>query len=751
MKKQILMAAITLCALAGSKQVNAQWSLTGNAATNPATNFIGTTDLQNLNIRTNNTNRVTVASDGKVGIGTAAPAQVLDVQSAGTTNVNVKSTVSNANILLDRFNSASNASVSYRTNGSPTWQTGTLGNDNFSIRNITAASNAFTILAANSNVGIGTTTPTSRLSVLGNVDINGNVGIGNSTPSQKLDVTGSVQASGYVIADAYQTNTGLITDFNVKLGGVNSGEAIGSKRTAGGNQYGMDFFTSSLNRMVITNTGYVGVGTTTPFSNFVVNSGSNGSQQRGIWSGQYSNSGIGALIGGRKARGTEATPLAVNNGDYGAALVAQNFDGTNYLNNGSIGYRVTGNPAAGNIPGEWYFGSNSGNDVDPYGNNTVRMVVQSTGNVGIGNTTPSQKLDVTGNVQSSGNVIADAYQTNNGTAASNGLQLGGPASGEVIGSKRSAGGNQFGLDFYTASLKRLAINSNGYVGIGVDVPSAHLEVSSVSSTGTSEVIKNTGTGNVGLELRSTATPSTQFIDFQDGATSNTTPDYRNRIASTPTSLAISTNAVANALTILNNGNVGISNSAPSNKLSVTGDANVDGAVFVRNAANTLAYGKIQHTGNSGNFHLDTYGTGGIYLNYFSGTGTYICNGTNGVVASFLQNGNVGIGTNPTTYKLEVCGTIRAKEVRVETGWCDYVFANDYKLRPLSEVESFIKENKHLPEVTPGDEIESNGLEVGKASAQMIKKIEELTLYAIEQQKRIDDLQKQMEELKKDKR
>ena len=312
-----------LCAMAGSKQTNAQWSLTGNAATNPATNFIGTADLKNLNIRTNNINRVTIASDGKVGIGTVAPTQMLDVQNAGPANVNVKSTVSNANVLIDRFNSASNASVSYRTNGVANWQTGVLGNDNFSIRNIAAAGNAFTILAANSNVGIGTVTPTSKLSVSGNVDIIGNVGIGNSTPSQKLDVTGTVQASGNVTADAYETNNGLISDYNVKLGGVNSGEAIGSKRTASGNQYGMDFFTNNINRMVITNAGNIGIGTTAPFYKLQV-------------SGDAMFNGV--LVG--RGSGGITTNTAVGDG-------ALNVNSTGYFNtavgNYALDFNTTGN------------------------------------------------------------------------------------------------------------------------------------------------------------------------------------------------------------------------------------------------------------------------------------------------------------------------------------------------------------------------------------------------------------------------
>jgi len=109
--------------------------------------------------------------------------------------------------------------------------------------------------------------------------------------------------------------------------------------------------------------------------------------------------------------------------------------------------------------------------------------------------------------------------------------------------------------------------------------------------------------------------------------------------------------------------------------------------------------------------------------------------------TLLPNGNVGIGTTDPTYKLSVNGNIRSKEVIVETGWADYVFNDDYPLRSLADVESFITQYKHLPNIPAASEIESNGLNVGAVQKKMMEKIEELTLYII-------DLKKEMEAMKK---
>ena len=101
-----------------------------------------------------------------------------------------------------------------------------------------------------------------------------------------------------------------------------------------------------------------------------------------------------------------------------------------------------------------------------------------------------------------------------------------------------------------------------------------------------------------------------------------------------------------------------------------------------------------------------------------------------------ENGNVGIGTTNPNYKLDVAGTIRANEIIVNTTGADFVFADDYQLRPLSEVKTFIQENKHLPEILSAQEMQENGVGINELQTQLLQKIEELTLYILQQEERI---------------
>jgi hypothetical protein len=108
-----------------------------------------------------------------------------------------------------------------------------------------------------------------------------------------------------------------------------------------------------------------------------------------------------------------------------------------------------------------------------------------------------------------------------------------------------------------------------------------------------------------------------------------------------------------------------------------------------------------------------------------------------------QNGNVGIGVSKPAEKLVVDGTICAKEVRVSLSgspyWPDFVFAKNYSLMSLSEIEQYIKTNQRLPELPAAAEVEENGIQLGEMNALLLKKIEELTLHIINLQKQIDEL------------
>ena len=102
------------------------------------------------------------------------------------------------------------------------------------------------------------------------------------------------------------------------------------------------------------------------------------------------------------------------------------------------------------------------------------------------------------------------------------------------------------------------------------------------------------------------------------------------------------------------------------------------------------------------------------------------------------NGNVGIGTSDTQgYKLAVNGTIRAKEVKVESEWADFVFKKDYNLPALEEVEQHIEENGTLPGVPSEKEVKANGVNLAETNVLLLQKIEELTLYIIQQEKRME--------------
>lgn len=118
----------------------------------------------------------------------------------------------------------------------------------------------------------------------------------------------------------------------------------------------------------------------------------------------------------------------------------------------------------------------------------------------------------------------------------------------------------------------------------------------------------------------------------------------------------------------------------------------------------------------------------------------------GTISSYnsLTSGSVGIGTTNTEgYKLAVNGTIRAKEIKVESNWADFVFKKDYKLLALEDVKKHIEEKGTLPGVPSESDVKANGVNLGEVNAILLQKIEELTLYVIKQQEEINELKEQL--------
>jgi len=112
----------------------------------------------------------------------------------------------------------------------------------------------------------------------------------------------------------------------------------------------------------------------------------------------------------------------------------------------------------------------------------------------------------------------------------------------------------------------------------------------------------------------------------------------------------------------------------------------------------------------------------------------------------ISGGNVGIGIQDTKgFKLAVAGSILTEKVKVVDDalqWHDYVFEADYELTPINELKKYVEINKHLPDIPSASDVKANGIELGEMNALLLKKIEELYLYTIEQDKQIKALQEQ---------
>nr|WP_315424090.1 hypothetical protein [uncultured Pedobacter sp.] len=227
------------------------------------------------------------------------------------------------------------------------------------------------------------------------------------------------------------------------------------------------------------------------------------------------------------------------------------------------------------------------------------------------------------------------------------------------------------------------------------------------------------------------------------------------------------------------GNVGIGTATPTQKLTINGSINLENAT----GGNYLGFGTAGFS--EYNTLGSTYSLAGLVLahglkpsptvaglvySYPNMSRNAIVLGDNfsyGGIKFFTKNasaetvdapfisdptmqltdgGNLLIGKisqNNNIYKLDVNGKARANEIVVNTTGADFVFDKDYRLRPIAELEKFVKQNKHLPEVPTAKAMQQEGVGISELQTKLLQKVEELTLYIIQQQKEIDELKKKL--------
>jgi hypothetical protein len=196
------------------------------------------------------------------------------------------------------------------------------------------------------------------------------------------------------------------------------------------------------------------------------------------------------------------------------------------------------------------------------------------------------------------------------------------------------------------------------------------------------------------------------------------------------------NSVAyTAMTIKSNGSVGIGTTNPLATFEVAGSMQLNGGggpTSLQLNGGSTHLGDLGIAGGSGQYAVGA-NAGDIVLRTTSGKLMFDTNtGASTPAITILGgNGNVGIGTTSPQNTLSVNGIVQAKEVLVNTGWSDYVFAPNYRVKPLSEVASFIKANGHLPDIPSAKEVAAKGVNLGEMQSKLLAKVEELTLHMIE--------------------
>ncbi len=393
-----------------------------------------------------------------------------------------------------------------------------------------------------------------------------------------------------------------------------------------------------------------------------------------------------------------------------------------------------------------------------------------------GGTTPSTWTSMSGIIEGGGSSIflglaGDIWTTSNGYHNSGWYyKTSGKASnigvydGEVWIRTAPSGTINTSLT-YTMPLKA-SYSSGGVIGLGGNITTTSGSLTGATMTVGPSLVSFPTDNTVDIGANGATRPRSGYFGTSIynplliGGTSTTSPlTLRSTSASGTTGsdiiFQVGNNGATEALRILNNGKIGIGLTSPSPDLKLE----INGNMAVQAGQKMVLSGGIDH------FSYVTYEDGnlcGLYpgstvFGGFNGSFVFMDGEDCGEVLT-IQGGitnalKMRIGANNSTmgnHLLAVSGSAIFTKAFVKntTNWPDYVFEEKYQLMPIPELEKYLKQNKHLPGVPSAKEIEKDGINLGENQSILLKKVEELTLYIIGQNKKIELLEKQNVEIMK---